>query len=353
MTLIDRYVGAVALKSIALVAATLTTLFSLLEFVDQLRSVGEGHYRLIDALVYVSLTSPSRVLQVTPVSVLVGSLLALGTLARNSELMAFQSFGISEIRIVAPAMKLGVLIVIALFLLAEFVIPSAQQLAQSQRTSALSSSESSRSSDSIWAHRDNQYLSVQEFEHRNIPRNIDIYEFASDGGLKNIIHADRADIQSDGTWLLTDVSKKSIHSSQFQTEHLDSLTWSVFIPTDLLVLPPESMSPVALYRYVRDLKHRHQQALRYEQELWTKIGIPLSIIAMIMITAPFVFGPPRALNSGRQMIIAVVLAMVFSLCQQIMRQLTLLLDLDPTVTALAPSLALMAMAVYLFRRAYR
>jgi lipopolysaccharide export system permease protein len=354
MTLLDHYVGAIALKAIVLVAATLTTLFSLLEFVNQLHSVGQGHYRLIDALVYVLLTSPSRLLQLAPVSVLLGSLLALGALARRSELMAFRSLGISEVRIVAPVMKLAVPVVIALFLLAEFIIPPAQQLAQSQRMSALSSSESIRSSSSIWAHRDYQYLNVREFEYGNIPKDIDIYEFFPEGDMNTVIHADQADIQPDGTWLLTGVLKKSIHSSQFQTEHLDSLTWSVLIPTDLLVLPPETMPPVALYRYVRDLKQRHQQALRYEQELWTKISIPLSIIAMIMITAPFVCVPPRAQKEGQKIMIgAIFFSMVFSLCQQIVRHLTLLLGLNPIVTALALPLMTMALAINLFDRARR
>ena len=56
MTLLDRYIEATALRAIVLVAATLTTLFSLLEFVEQLASVGQGHYRVIDAFVYVVLT---------------------------------------------------------------------------------------------------------------------------------------------------------------------------------------------------------------------------------------------------------------------------------------------------------
>ena len=353
MTLLDRYIETVAFRAILLVAATLTTLFTLLDFVDQLGSVGQGHYRVIDALVYVLLTSPSRLLQVTPVSMLLGCLLALGALARNSELTALRGLGVSEARIIAPVMKLAVPIVLALFLMAQFVIPPAQQLAQSQRMSALSSSTSIRTSDSFWARRDNQYLSVQEFEYGNIPRDIDIYDFADDGSMKSLIHADRADIQPDGTWLLSGVSRKRIDSSQFETEYLPSLSWPSFIPTQLLVLPPEDMPPVALYRYVRDLEERHQQAVRYEQELWEKISIPVSMLAMIMITAPFVFAPPRSQNSGQQITIAVVFGIVFSLCQQIMRHLTLLLGLNPAAASLAPSLALVGLAVYLFQRAHR
>src|SRR6202049_4409958 len=116
MKRLDRYIEASVLKSLVLVASGLTALFSLLEFVDQLRDVGQGHYRVTDAFLYVLLTVPSRLLQLMPVSLLLGSLFALGNLANGSELIAMQSVGISERRIVGWVLKLAVPIVVILFL---------------------------------------------------------------------------------------------------------------------------------------------------------------------------------------------------------------------------------------------
>ena len=356
MGLLDRYIRAAAFRAFALVAAALTALFSLLEFVEQLGSVGQGHYRLVDALGYVLLTVPSRLLHVAPVSMLLASLLALGALARNAELTALRSFGISERRIVGSVLKLAALIVVGLFLMAQFVIPPAQQIAQAQRTAALSSSATLRSHGSFWAQGDRQFVNVQKFDYGNVPRNIDIYAFAPDGRLESYIHADRADVLTDGTWLLTDVIRKRVYASQFQTERLATLSWRSFMPpqqTQLLILPPENMAPIALYRYVRDREQRHQRAIRYEQELWAKVSIPLSMAAMIMISAPFVFGPPRVQNTGRQIMVGTGFGIVFTLGQQISSRLSVLLDLNPAVATLAPSLLLMALAIYLFRRAHR
>ncbi|HEV2678440.1 MAG TPA: LPS export ABC transporter permease LptG [Aliidongia sp.] len=353
---LERYIATAALRAFALVAAALTALFSLLEFVEQLASVGEGHYRLTDALTYVLLTAPARLLQVTPVSILLGCLLALGALGRNSELTALKSLGISERRIVGSILKLLVPIVIALFLLAEFVIPPAQHLAQTERTAALSASSPVRGDNSFWAQGANQYLNVQRFASIDEAEDIDIYAFGTDGSLENFIHADRAAIRRDGTWLLTGVMRKWLESSEFQTERLDSLSWHSFIApqqVELLKLPPETMPPVALFRYVYDLQQRHQQAIRYEQELWRRVSIPLSMVAMILIAAPFVFGPPRGQSTGQQMTIGAIVGIVFSLTQQIAGHLDVLLDLDPAATALAPSLLLMGLAIYLFRRVHR
>ncbi len=72
------------LRAFLLISAGLTSLFSLLTFVEQLCYVGQGHYRLRTRS-YTLLTAPYRWLQLTPVSMLLSSLLALGAwrAARN------------------------------------------------------------------------------------------------------------------------------------------------------------------------------------------------------------------------------------------------------------------------------
>ena len=126
--------------------------------------------------------------------------------------------------------------------------------------------------------------------------------------------------------------------SQFQTEYLPSLSWPSFIPTQLLVLPPEGMPPIALYRYVRDLEGRHQQAVRFEQELWAKISIPFSIAAIIMIAAPFVFGPPGTEQRAADRDRCAVRHRVHAVPADHALSGPAVLDLNPAVSALAPSL---------------
>ncbi len=353
MSRLDRYIGGQALKFFLLAAAVLVSLFSLLEFVDQLRFVGHGRYDVGDALTYVALTVPFRALELAPVSMLLATLLALGTLARHSELLILQSFGVSETEVIAPVLKLAVPVVAALFLLAQFVIPPAQMLAQSLRTQALSASESLNQGTMFWAHSGNQYLSVQRFEYSNILKDVEIYEFSPQGRLRDILHAEEAFIRPGGTWLLFGVEERRFDGVSFTRAHYATKQWTTTIPTDLLVLPPESMPPLALYAYVRGLHRRHQQALRYEQELWVQASLPLTVVGMILLATPFVFGLPRSQSSGRLLAIGAVLGVVFTLAQQITWHLALLLDLNPMASALAPSLALMTLAAALFGRLRR
>ena len=356
MPLVIRYVAISALRAIAFVSAALTCLFSLLEFVEQLASVGQGSYHVIDAFIYVALTVPSRLLQVTPVSMLLGSLLALSGLARNAELTAMLSLGVPERRIIGAVLAVAVPAIVLAFLTAEFVIPPAQQLAQSRRSSALAAHATSSEQSSFWAQNQHQYLNVQQFQRKSVPIGIDIYDFAADGSLRSAIHAGRADIKPDGTWLLADVTRTNIVFFQITTDHLKTLPWHSFIPPrqmQFLTLPLDSIPPIALYRHIRDLDRQHQRNTRFRYEFWAKAAIPFSMLAMVVTAAPFVFGSARARSTGRTLALGVGFGIAFSLSQQILSRLGLLLHISPAVTALAPPLLVVVLSISLFRYVHR
>jgi len=354
MPLLDRYLELATLQVLVLAAAGLTALFSLLELVNQLHDVGTGRYRLIDALVYVLLTAPARLLQLMPVSMLLATLFALGSLATHNELTVMRATGVSALRIIGSVFKLAGPVVIVLFLAAQFVIPRAQQLAQTVRASRLAASSTPlRTDNSFWAQGNGTYVNVRRFDHGNVPADVNIYVFGTDGRLTTFMHAGRADVRPDGTWLLSDVLRKQFSGSGSETERLTVLSWHSFLrprQVPLLILPPESMPPIELYQYVRDLERRHQAAALYAQELWAKITIPLAMAAMIMIAVPFVFGPLRAHGAGQRVMIGAMIGVVFSLVQQIASYLGQLLHLDPAFAATAPSLVVVAAAGLLLRR---
>jgi lipopolysaccharide export system permease protein len=168
-----------------------------------------------------------------------------------------------------------------------------------------------------------------------------------------LIQAEHAEVRPDGTWLLEGVSRKQFSGNRIETDRLVSLPWRPFLrprQASLLILPPESMQPVELYQYVRELERRHQPVGRYAQELWAKIDLPLAMAAMIMIAVPFAFGA-RTQSIGQQIMIGAMIGIVFSLVQQITIYLGELFNVSPALTATLPSLLLLALALYLFRRA--
>jgi len=354
MNLLDRYIGLAALRSIFLVAFGLTALFSLLEFVDQLRDVGQGNYHVLDALAFVLLTAPLRLLHLIPVAMLLGTLFALGNMASDSELIAMQSVGISRRQIAGSVLKMGVPVVLVLFLMAEFVVPTGQRLADAQRLSKMSVGATIENGNGFWAQGNGQYLNVRWVDVKDEPRDLDIYDFGNGGELKGFIHADKAKVAAGDAWQLRDVTRTLLVDGEARTERMAQLSWPSFLSSkqvQLLILPPDSMPPVELFRYIHALKQDNQQAARLEQAFWTKVGIPLSMVAMVLVATPFVFGPPRARTGGQRLAIGMGIGIVFSLTQQITSLVGLLLDLSPLLAAIAPSLLMIGATQYFTRRA--
>src|SRR5512138_666451 len=136
MKTLDRYLGRAFLNSWLSVNLVLAGLFSFLELARQLDDVGKGHYSTANAMLYVALTLPGRMIEMTPPSALLGSIMALGLLNRNLELLAIWASGISIQRVGLSFMKPAVLTLSVLLLGVKFIIPYLEQTAWTLRETA-------------------------------------------------------------------------------------------------------------------------------------------------------------------------------------------------------------------------
>lgn len=341
--MLDRYIARAVTRAFLMILLGLTALLSLLAFVEQLSLVGEGQYKLHDALAYTLLTSPSRLLQVAPIAMLLGTLIGLGNLAKNSELTAFRSFGISQARIIGSALKICIPILFGLFLTAQFIVPMAQQIAQREQAAALGDALPGLTNGGFWTQKNGVFLNVQRYNGESSINGVSIFTFTDQGALESFIQAASATVQTNGTWQLNNVTRYNVSNGQTSMSTLPTLNWQPFLTSrqlNLLSLPPQTMPPLALYNYVRQLKRQHQEALPYQQTFWNMVSIPLSLIGMTLIAGPFVFGLQRSGNAGRHIVIGALIGMSFMLIQQITGYLGLLLAITPAVSALTPSIIL-------------
>ena len=83
----------------------------------------KDNYNAWQAFLYVLWGAPSYLYEILPVAALIGSVLGLGALASNSELIVMRSIGISLWRIVGWVMRSALLLIVLSFVLSEWVIP--------------------------------------------------------------------------------------------------------------------------------------------------------------------------------------------------------------------------------------
>ena len=331
----------------------LVSAFSLIALVRELDSVGKGTYRAYDAALYVLLTLPGWMVELSPAMALLGAIVGLGELAGGEELTAMQALGVSRARIAWSVLKTGLLVMLAVMGVQEFVAPKLNQLAFERRTQAISGMESTSTRRGFWSRNGQSVVHVRSLLHGRIPSEIEIYQFDDKGSLRLVAWAREAVIQDSKRWVLQDVRQQIITGKKTLTERFDRLPWdSPFTPEEItkIMLPVEMLSPSELYGYVQYLKRAGLASDRPELTLWQSISMPLSALAMVILAIPYVLGPTRQVSAGKRMLHGGLIGASFHAGRQLIIQLGSLVHLPAALITLSPVVVILGVAVWLYRR---
>jgi len=112
------------------------------------------------------------------------------------------------------------------------------------------------------------------------------------------------------------------------------------------------MSLRALYVYTAFLKANDIESRVYVQAFWTKMMAPISVVTMVLLAVPFIFGPLRSVGSGHRIMIGTLVGIGFYILGQIGNYVGLIYEFNPLLTATTPTLAFFGVALIMLRRIY-
>lgn len=354
MTIVSRYLALQVLMGLGIATAVLLPLFGFLDLLDQLDDVGRGTYGVKDAFLHTALLLPRRFIQLAPFIALLGNVAALGRLAVGSELTALRVAGLSPARISFPPLAVGIVLLLFITVLDQFVAPQFQQKAITSRAVALEKSAALGKQLGIWTRDERNILRIGEMLHAGRATDIEVMHFDDSGFLLTYTYAKYADFVNGDLWQLRDVITKTFTGNRVESVSTDAMQWKSFLnPDDIFTLTksPESLSPTELFLHVRFLRATGQEADAYALALWRKAGGALTTIAMLLLSIPFVFGSVRA-GLGNRLVFASMLGISVYLFDQIIANVGLLLHLNPALTALFPGLMLTFLASLWLRRIF-
>ncbi len=195
MKIIERYIALHTLWGVLVVLSLFAIVFSFMELLIQINDVGKGSYQLSDAFIFVAATLPKRIVDLLPICILLGGIIALGVLADRYELIAMQSSGISAQRISWSVLSAGAVLVLAAFLIAEFVAPSLDQFARIRRSQAVYGKGIMLTRGGFWTRHGNAFVHVGQTLSNASAADVNIYEYDDQGRLRRYVHASEASIQ--------------------------------------------------------------------------------------------------------------------------------------------------------------
>jgi lipopolysaccharide export system permease protein len=369
-----------SLLSISLVTLGFLTLFMFFDLVDELQNLGRPNildgstFQVRHALLYVTLLLPSRLYELLPISVLIGTIFVMARLAQSSEYTILRTSGLDPWRALRLLMSLGAVFVVLAFVVGDYVAPAADRA--SQLLKARYQFRITIGQTGAWLREKQEQASyvvnVKALSPNNEMQGIEVFEFRPEGGVRAVMQARQARFAPDDAWLLEDVVRTEFRNSpasvgaatqvlsqlegvqrsaMVERSRSDSLRWPTELSAEMVsvaLLKPERMRTIDLFSYIRHLQANGQNAQRYEIEFWRKVFYPISCLVMVMLALPFAYLHMRSGGISAYVFAGVMIGISFFMMNNIAVYVGNLQQWQPWLAAAAPGLLYTAVSLAAF-----
>jgi len=296
---LTRYIAGEFLKLFAYCLFGLILVYLLFDFIDRAGNFFKSDPQMIHVLLYFLYKIPTIVFQLVPVSVLLGTLLTLALLSKNSEITAMKAGGVGVPRIVAPIVVLAVLLAGAAFAINEFVVPIATTKMKYVQKVHIKKQEwrVKIKKVNLWYKSPGAIYFIRRFEPELMRlENVTLYRFDDAFDLKERLDADAVQWVNDA-WVADKGTRRTFVNGALTAEapFADLKLTLPETPEDLKVYQrdPEQMSFRELRAYVRELRAEGYDIRKYVVDLHGKVSFALISVVMALL------GIPWAIRSGR------------------------------------------------------
>ncbi len=284
-SIIGRYLSRLFLARLLLIVFGLAAMAILLDLLANSDDLIKPRSNIAEVLFrYAMLRLPGIVSQITPISVLVASLITFVALARHSELTAIIASGISPFRQIRALFPAVFLVAVGQFVIEDQALPSATEALRDWGVGDYGDFANMDKNDMIWFRQGGNYVRArQTLAAEDVIRDITIFHRNDAGRLVERIEAESATYK-DGMWNLEKVTRTG--SEDATTTRLEQLSWPEAIEVsvlDKLTLHPKELSWNELLGMIDELGYGNRPRYLYELWLHKKIARPVATILMVML----------------------------------------------------------------------
>ncbi|RPH60312.1 MAG: LptF/LptG family permease, partial [Acidobacteria bacterium] len=355
-TILDRYVVRASTHAILVAGGILLGLFYIATFLDLSDKLFKGQTTGWMILTLLWFSTPQYLYYVIPLAVLIGTLVTIGTITKNSELVVMKACGISLYRVAAPLLMLAMAGSAVLFLLEERVLALANRRADVVNN--MVRGRGPRSSDSLnrrWlVGRDSRIyhyvyfdrdaralhsLSIYDLDHEQ--RTIAGVTFAAQATQQVRRDGDRVPWEARNGWVRRVAPQPRFEKFDTRGVELESSRYFASEEPDA-----ELMSYSELRDYVSALQAGGFNVVPYVVSLHRKLAFPFVTLVMTLIAVPF------AVTMGRSGALygigaGIVLAILYWILISVFGAIGSAGLVTPLLAAWAPNILFASVALYL------
>lgn len=355
MSIITRYILKEYLKLFFITLSSLAIVYLTIDFLEKIRSFSQQGAPLIWIARYFLYKFPKIVFDIAPLTTLLATLLTLGILSKNHEVIAFKSLGVSVPRLTRPILIFGAFVSLLFFFLNGSLIPSTYKRARIIRETMIEKKTSGADlvQNKLWLRLDSRTLfNIQLVDaEKTSMHGINIYYLGNDFSLSEAIEAQTLTYEK-GKWILSiGVDRKFLPDGAVQIEAFSRKPIQLNkAPQDFqqISADPDEMTYPKLNAYIRRLSSDGFNSSRYRVDLEGKKAFPFVNFMMAFIGVPFALRDPRSAGVARGVAISLGMGLLYWLVFSIGISLGHVEVFPPWLAAWASNLLFLAIGGYLF-----
>lgn len=300
MSILSRYIAVAWLRLLALCLCSFVAVYLILDMMDKIPRFIRAGGAASDMIVFFIYKLPEMIGQTASFSILMATLLTLGLLSRNSEIIAMRSCGVSLFRISLPMLALGLVASLLLLVNAELIVPkSYANMEQVERVAIKKQGVNAVfKRNNIWFRSDSMILQAQVFEAKEkMLKGIIIWTVDALMNPLGRIDAESAEFKNDNWVLKNAIVKDFSKGTGFTSQSVPSMEIALKLRIDDLKVLDNNADNLSYYKlkeYSDNLRNGGYQAFRYLTMMHSKLSAPFAAFVMVVLGIPFALKNSRS-----------------------------------------------------------
>jgi lipopolysaccharide export system permease protein len=350
-----RYLSGMLIRRALSAALILAFIMQVLDLVDNAGDILDQGDGLAGLLRYAGLKMPMLLTRALPLGALIGALLTLLTLARNSEIAAMRSAGRSTWRMFLMMLPGAILLTLLQSTLIDVVVPRSEARLAIIATHAADEEANEEGKDvkPTWIRVGDSVVSFDRVNARGRRlKSLKIYDRDASKIVTSRTVAAEARWEN-GRWILKDAERIDWTRGNFNARTPADGPWvTTMTPDDVLsALTPESRVSLTAARAVLAGEATPNAPLAFYQTLVERVYAgPLGTIVMVLLSMPAALVNWRDARSARYAVIAMTGGLMFMLCDGLLSTLALTDVVRPVIGAWSGLVIFAAYGLWRLRR---
>jgi lipopolysaccharide export system permease protein len=337
MKILSRYIVKTIFLSILFVAVAWVIIFSLFDFLADSKNIGVGDYSLLDSIYVLILNAPLLIYKRLIVIMLIGVILALGSLASTSQIIIARSVGMSIFGIARIVIFFTTFLYLIIASFGELVAPKLTEYSIEYKALKTGKTEVKLLSQQVWIKDKNLIVNMEKnYDGKNFA-GINIFSI-KDNKLQQLSLADRMHIEKNQATLGNsqnyEILENSLNFTTTSNQKLNLLFDEKLIET--LEKDPLDLSIVNIYKQVSFLNDNGLKSGIFQIELYKRMIKPFILITTILFSMLFIFGSMRNSTMGKKLFLGIAISLILELYLRISGALVLKFDYNYALVVLMP-----------------